>query len=62
MTLTIEQLKTLDIELVQSSLSITRNKATRIVERIYELLNPAYLNRREFINLALGVKIIVDNE
>ena len=62
MTLTTEQLKTLDIELVQQSLSITRNKATRVVERVYELLNPALLNRRDFINLALGVKVLIENE
>jgi hypothetical protein len=62
MTLTTEQLKTLDIELVQQSLSITRNKATRVVERVYELLNPALLNRKDFINLALGVKVLIENE
>lgn len=62
MNLTDEQVKTLDIELVGLSLTVSKNKATRIVEKMYELMNPRLLNKRDFINLALGAKVIIENE
>lgn len=62
MNLTDEQVKTLDIELVMLSLTVSRAKATRIVEKMYEFMNPRLLSKKEFINLALGAKVVIENE
>jgi hypothetical protein len=62
MNLTDEQVKTLDIELVMLSFTIGRTKATHIVEKMYELMNPRLLSKKDFINLALGAKVIIENE
>lgn len=61
MNLTDEQVKTLDIELVMLSLTTSRTKATRIVEKMYEFMNPRLLSKKEFINLALGAKVVIEN-
>lgn len=61
MNLTDEQVKTLDIELVMLSLTASRTKATRIVEKMYEFMNPRLLSKKDFINLALGVKVVIEN-
>lgn len=62
MNLTDEQVKTLDIELVMLSLTISRAKATRIVEKMYEFMNPRLLSKKDFINLAVGAKVVIENE
>jgi hypothetical protein len=62
MNLTDEQVKTLDIELVMLSLTASRAKATRIVEKMYEFMNPRLLSKKDFINLALGAKVVIENE
>jgi hypothetical protein len=62
MNLTDEQVKTLDIELVMLSLSVGKTKAAKIVEKMYSLTNTTNLSKRNFINLALGVKVIINNE
>lgn len=61
MNLTDEQVKTLDIELVMLSLTASRTKATRIVEKMYEFMNPRLLSKKDFINLALGAKVVIEN-
>jgi len=61
MNLTDEQVKTLDIELVMLSLTTSRAKATRIVEKMYEFMNPRLLSKKDFINLALGAKVVIEN-
>jgi hypothetical protein len=62
MNLTDEQVKTLDIELVMLSITTSRAKATRIVEKMYEFMNPRLLSKKDFINLALGAKVVIENE
>jgi hypothetical protein len=62
MNLTDEEVKTLDIELVMLSITTSRAKATRIVEKMYEFMNPRFLSRKDFINLALGAKVVIENE
>jgi hypothetical protein len=62
MNLTDEQVKTLDIELVALSLTVGKTKATRIVEKMHQLMNTRLLSKRDFINLALGAKVIIENE
>jgi hypothetical protein len=62
MNLTDEQVKTLDIELVMLSLTISRAKATRIVEKMYEFMNPRLLSKKDFINLAVAAKVVIENE
>ena len=61
MNLTDEQVKTLDIELVMLSLTTSRAKATRIVEKMYEFMNPRLLSKKDFINLAVGAKVVIEN-
>jgi hypothetical protein len=61
MNLTDEQVKTLDIELVMLSLTTSKAKATRIVEKMYEFMNPRLLSKKDFINLALGAKVVIEN-
>jgi hypothetical protein len=61
MNLTDEQVKTLDIELVMLSLTTNKAKATRIVEKMYEFMNPRLLSKKDFINLALGAKVVIEN-
>jgi hypothetical protein len=61
MNLTNEQVKALDIELVMLSLTTSRAKATRIVEKMYEFMNPRLLSKKDFINLALGAKVVIEN-
>jgi hypothetical protein len=62
MNLTDEQVKTLDIELVMLSLTTSRAKATRIVEKMYEFMNPRLLSKKDFINLAVAAKVVIENE
>lgn len=62
MNLTDEQVKTLDIELVMLSLTASRAKATRIVEKMYEFMNPRLLSKKDFINLAVAAKVVIENE
>jgi len=62
MNLTDEQVKTLDIELVMLSFTIGKTKATRIVEKMHQLMNTRLLSKKDFINLALGAKVIIENE
>lgn len=62
MNLTDEQVKTLDIELVMLSLTMSRAKATRIVEKMYEFMNPRLLSKKDFINLAVAAKVVIENE
>jgi hypothetical protein len=62
MNLTDEQVKTLDIELIALSFTIGKTKATRIVEKMHQLMNTRLLSKRDFINLALGAKVIIENE
>jgi hypothetical protein len=62
MNLTDEQVKALDIELVALSFTVGKTKAIRIVEKMYELMNPRLLSKKDFINLALGAKVIIENE
>ena len=62
MNLADEQIKTLDIELVMLSLTTTRTKATRIVEKMYEFMNPKLLSKKDFINLAVAAKVVIENE
>jgi hypothetical protein len=61
MNLTDEQVKTLDIELVMLCLTTSKAKATRIVEKMYEFMNPRLLSKKDFINLALGAKVVIEN-
>jgi hypothetical protein len=62
MNLTDEQLKVLDVELVIETFSLTNKKANLVVNKVYELINPRVLNRKEFINVARAAKIIIENE
>jgi hypothetical protein len=62
MNLTDEQVKALDIELVALSFTIGKTKAIRIVEKMHELMNTRLLSKKDFINLALGAKVIIENE
>lgn len=62
MNLTDEQVKTLDIELVMLSLTVSKTKATRIVEKMYEFMNPRLLSKKDFINLAVAAKVVIENE
>ena len=62
MNLTDEQVKTLDIELVMLSLTMSRAKATRVVEKMYEFMNPRLLSKKDFINLAVAAKVVIENE
>ena len=62
MNLTDEQVKTLDIELVMLSLTVSRAKATRVVEKMYEFMNPRLLSKKDFINLAVAAKVVIENE
>ena len=62
MNLTDEQVKTLDIELVMLSLTVNKTKATRIVEKMYEFMNPRLLSKKDFINLAVAAKVVIENE
>ena len=62
MNLTDEQVKTLDIELVALYFTIGKTKATRIVEKMHQLMNTRLLSKKDFINLALGAKVIIENE
>jgi hypothetical protein len=62
MNLTDEQLKALDIELVIETFSLTNKKANLVVNKVYELINPRVLNRKDFINVARAAKIIIENE
>jgi len=62
MNLTDEQVKTLDIELVMLSLSTSRKKATLIVEKMYQFMNPRLLSKKDFINLAVAAKVVIENE
>lgn len=62
MNLTDEQVKALDIELVMLSLTTSRTKATRIVEKMYEFMNPRLLSKKDFINLAVAAKVVIENE
>jgi hypothetical protein len=62
MNLTDEQVKILDIELVMLSFTIGKTKATRIVEKMHQLMNTRLLSKKDFINLALGAKVIIENE
>ena len=62
MNLTDEQVKTLDIELVALSFTVGKTKAIRIVEKMQQLMNTRLLSKKDFINLALGAKVIIENE
>ncbi len=62
MNLTDEQVKTLDIELVMLSLTVNKTKATRIVEKMYEFMNPRLLSKKDFINLAVAAKVVIEND
>jgi len=62
MNLTDEQLKELDVELVIETFSLTNKKANLVVNKVYELINPRVLNRKDFINVARAAKIIIENE
>ena len=62
MNLTDEQVKALDIELVALSFTVGKTKANRIVEKMHQLMNTRLLSKKDFINLALGAKVIIENE
>jgi hypothetical protein len=62
MNLTDEQVKALDIELVALSFTVGKTKAIRIVEKMHQLMNTRLLSKKDFINLALGAKVIIENE
>jgi hypothetical protein len=62
MNLTDEQVKTLDIELVALSFTVGKTKATRIVEKMHQLMNTRLLSKKDFINIARAAKIIIENE
>jgi hypothetical protein len=62
MNLTDEQLKALDVELVTKTFSLTNNKATIIVDKVYELINARLINKKDFINIARAAKIIIENQ
>jgi hypothetical protein len=62
MNLTDEQLKALDVELVTKTFSLTNKKATIIVDKVYELINARFINKKDFINIARAAKLIIENE
>lgn len=62
MSFTDEEIETLDIELVMISLTTSKAKATRIVEKMYEFMNPRLLSKKDFINLAVAAKVVIENE